>query len=86
MKHRARYAIVRDILDTCKKPALQTHVMYRANLSYEGLKDYLNMLVDRGLLKIDENRDSARMYTTTTKGLELLEHANAIRDLLGDSQ
>ncbi len=59
--------------------------MYKANLSYEGLKNYLTMLVEGGLLKIDENRDSVRTYTVTRKGLELLEHANAMRDLLGDS-
>ena len=83
MKHRARYAIVTDILETCKKPALQTHIMYKANLSYEGLKHYLNMLLESGLLRIDADAESSRTYLTTKKGIELLGHSRAIEDLLG---
>lgn len=83
LKHRARYAIVTDILETCRAPALQTHVMYKANLSYEGLKNYLSLLLDSGLLRIEEDRDSTRTYLTTKKGLELLGHSHAIEELLG---
>ncbi|MGI0080183.1 MAG: winged helix-turn-helix domain-containing protein [Nitrososphaerales archaeon] len=86
MKHRARYAIVSEILETCRKPARQTHIMYRANLSYEGLRHYLNMLVDSELLKIDETGESPRTFLTTKKGLELLGHSRAIEDLLAKSK
>lgn len=60
--------------------------MYKANLSYEGLKHYLKMLVDSGLLRINEDRDSSRTFVTTKKGLELAEHSHAIKELLGDSK
>jgi predicted transcriptional regulator len=86
LKHRARYAIVTDILDTCRKPALQTHIMYKANLSYDSMKSYLKMLMDSGLLRSEEDKESNRMFVTTRKGLELLEHSYAIKNLMGESK
>jgi predicted transcriptional regulator len=59
--------------------------MYRANLSYDGLKRYLEILLGSSLLKSELNKDSTRTYVTTKKGLEFLDHTHAIRDLLGDN-
>ena len=86
LKHRARVAIVTDILDTCRKPALQTHIMYRANLSYDSMKSYLKTLMDSGLLRSEEDKESNRTFVTTLKGLELLEHSYAIKNLMGENK
>ena len=60
--------------------------MYRANLSYDSMKSYLKTLMDSGLLRSEEDKGSNRKFVTTRKGLELLEHSYAIKNLMGENK
>jgi predicted transcriptional regulator len=65
---------------------LQTHVMFRANLSYSTLKVYLETLVNAGLLKIEfDEESSSKLYSTTARGLKFQEQAHALNELLGEN-
>lgn len=68
--YRGRLEIIRDILqvvrDTCSR---KTHIMYRANLSYKLLKNYLEYVLGAGLIEYDGNA----FYTITEKGETFLE-------------
>jgi predicted transcriptional regulator len=76
---------VNDILRYCKSPMLQTHIMYKANLSYSTLKVYLDMLVNADLLKMGvDDESSSRNFTTTPRGLKFLEQTQVLNDLLGE--
>ena len=82
-KHRSRDAIVLDILEYCIEPTLQTHIMYKANLSYATLKTYIDMLLQSGLLKVESSRKSTtKSFITTEKGREFIEHTRVVENLL----
>ena len=57
------------MLESAKGGAKQTAIMYRANLSYDLLKDYLSLLLSRGLL---HERDENGLFYPSAKGLRYL--------------
>jgi predicted transcriptional regulator len=80
-KRRDRLYIIAEILEIAKDGTLKTQVMYKANLSFTQLNEYLKfMLKIRLLEKILEN-DKER-YKATEKGLNFLQRYNEITDLL----
>jgi len=64
---------------------LKTQLMYKANLSYAQLKDYLILLVKLNLLKTTVH-GKAIVYETTQKGKSFLERYKELNKLLEDSQ
>lgn len=72
-KNRTRYDIEYEILEYCQSPKLETHIMYRANMSYQMLRKYLPDLMQRNLLEPRVNTDEGRIkYTTTPEGRKLM--------------
>jgi len=67
-RKRSRYEIIHDVLDQCQTGSKKTWVMYRANLSYDLTKKYLEDLEKLGLV---ENKEG--LYYITEKGKQLLE-------------
>ncbi len=60
---------------------LKTQIMYRANLSFAQLNEYLSLLLELKLLKTVTNSDRI-CYETTDKGFRYLQSYQAIRELL----
>lgn len=82
-KRRDRLDIISEILVIAKDGRLKTQIMYRANLSFAQLNDYLDVLTKMGLLQVKkENRKTT--YKTTDKGYRYLEKYTDISDLLGN--
>ena len=79
LSHRQIFA---EILVFCKKPQVKTRIMYRANLSYVCLQNYLTQLQKYGLL---ERHHSKETYLTTEKGLKFLQSWTDIQQLLAES-
>ena len=80
-KRRDRLYIIAEILVIAKEGCLKTQIMYRANLSFAQLNEYLNFLLKRELLKRNtENRKA--IYKTTAKGVKYLESYEEISILL----
>jgi predicted transcriptional regulator len=73
MVNRDRHEITIEILKRAVSGKKKTEIMRDVGLSYLQAKLYLNELVERGLLEIDENR----ILKTTKKGLEFLEKCEA---------
>jgi len=61
--------LLADMLECSRGGARQTAIMYRANLSYDLLKQYLPVLLSKNLL---EERDENGMFRPTTKGLRFI--------------
>ena len=61
--------------------ALKTQMMYRANLSFAQLNEYLKLLTDLKLLEIPEN-NVRKIYKTTSKGMRYLQSYRDINELL----
>jgi predicted transcriptional regulator len=80
-KRRDKLFIMAEILDIAKEGSLKTQIMYRANLSFTQLNDYLNFMLRISLLeKILEN--DRETYRATEKGVDFLQRYREITELL----
>ncbi len=70
-----------EILEVAIDGALKTQVMYRANLSFAQLNEYLKLMLDIKLLETTKNTERT-LYKTTAKGVRYLQSYREIRDLL----
>jgi len=69
-KNRNKFQITQAILEVAREGAGKTRIMYRANLSFKLLEDYLGALVRSGLLKVKEGE--RKMFLTSERGLQFL--------------
>ncbi|MGD0496506.1 MAG: winged helix-turn-helix domain-containing protein [Candidatus Bathyarchaeia archaeon] len=80
-KRRDKLFIIAEILEIAKGGSLKTQIMYRANLSFTQLNDYLNFMLRISLLcKILEN--DRETYRATEKGVDFLQRYREITELL----
>ena len=82
MKYRGRTEIICDILHTANSDgngASQTKIMYNAFLSHTQVKEYLTILIEKGLLQHDSGNQT---YKTTEKGIRLLQFCNELDDMM----
>lgn len=80
-RRRDRLLIMAEILDVAREGVLKTQVMYRANLSFAQLNEYLSLLLDLDLLKT-VNKSKKTLYKTTDRGLRYLQSYGELRELL----
>ena len=80
-KRRDRLHIIAEILEISKDGSLKTQIMYKANLSFAQLNEYLALLLDLELLQeIIENEKT--MFRVTGKGDKYLQNYYKIKELL----
>jgi predicted transcriptional regulator len=84
-KRRNRIYIIADILTIAKEGSLKTQIMYRANLSFAQLNEYLSFLTQIYLLKI-RKENGKTIYRTTAKGDKYLEKYKDIANLLENNE
>jgi predicted transcriptional regulator len=73
---RGKFEIIGEILSLTTEPSTKTSVVYRANLNFNIVNRYLDLLLQNGLVGV--NKGSSKKYIITEKGLEFL---NAYRNL-----
>ena len=49
---RDRLKIMAEIMEVAKEKQLKTRIMYRVNLSFSQVNDYLTFLIERGFLRV----------------------------------
>jgi len=81
-KRRDRLSIMAEILSIAGEGTLKTQIMYRANLSFRQLEEYLGFLKEVGLLGMNNTEDGRTTYKRTSKGNKYLENFANIKDLL----
>ena len=80
--HRSRLDIIAAILTLTKKKGIGiTNIMYGANINFKQLKQYMEFLVEKKLLRVSET-DSKKRYKTTSRGIELLKDYEKIQKSL----
>jgi predicted transcriptional regulator len=80
-RRRDKLYIIAEILEIAKDGVLKTQIMYRANLSFTQLNDYLKLMLRNELLeKIALNE--REVYKATEKGLNFLLRYREITELL----
>ncbi len=80
-KRRDKLYIVAEILEIAREGSLKTQVMYRANLSFTQLTDYLRFMLKINLLErvLENDRE---IYRATSKGVDFLQRYRGINELL----
>ena len=85
-KRRDRLYIIAEILTIAKEFCLKTQIMYRANLSFAQLKEYLSFLTKNNLLLKVKNENRRFVYKTSVKGEKYLEKYKDISVILGNKE
>ncbi|MBR9703755.1 hypothetical protein GOV10_06955 [Candidatus Woesearchaeota archaeon] len=77
--------VIYDILEAIRnkdgkiKP---THIMYKANLSHQMLKEYLADLMSRGFVVEQKNKKGNLTYSLSTKGFSYLSEFSVIEKFM----
>ena len=79
--NRGKIQIMGDVLGLATSGIKKTHIMYRANLSYEQVHLYLGELIEKRLIAQDVSPDGV-VYRTTTKGREFLLYYTRLVEFL----
>ena len=80
-KRRDKLYIIAEILEIAKGGVLKTQIMYRANLSFTQLNDYLGFMLKNALLEKVLLNDK-EVYKVTKKGVNFLQSYREITELL----
>jgi len=84
-KRRDKLGIIAEILEIAKDGALKTQIMYKANLSFAQLNDYVKFMLKTGL--INKFRANGKdVYETTKKGLEFVQRHFELMELLKENE
>jgi predicted transcriptional regulator len=79
--NRGKIQIMGDVLALATSGIKKTHIMYRANLSYEQVYLYLGDLIGKRLIVQDVSPDGV-VYRTTEKGREFLLYYTRLVEFL----
>ncbi len=71
-KRRDKLVIMGEILQIARTSALKTQIMYKANLSFAQLNEYLKLLTNMSLLR-KTTQCEREAYAATAKGLDFLK-------------
>ena len=80
-KKRDKYQIIYEICDLVKDGINKTKIMYRANLSFRQLNEYLNLMLKTNLFE-KSTESEKEIYKLTEKGLEFIERYKEINEIL----
>ncbi|MFL6478847.1 MAG: winged helix-turn-helix domain-containing protein [Nitrososphaera sp.] len=81
MKNRSRYEVIAAILKSVNKEETRTKIMYKAMLSNDQCKLYLDSLTKSGLVYEVSNGDKM-LYRITPKGSRFLSYYDQMKELL----
>jgi predicted transcriptional regulator len=76
--------IMTEILKVAKEGILKTQIMYKANLSFTQLNDYLKFMLNNNLIN-QTHIEGKEVYVVTEKGLAFLQRHNELTKLLKTS-
>lgn len=83
-KRRDKLIIMMEIIAIARKGASKTHIMFKANLSFSQLKEYIDFLTKKSLLQ-KASIDRRTVYKSTEKGLEFMEKQQHVIGMLSDN-
>jgi predicted transcriptional regulator len=84
-ERRDRLHIMAEIMEATKESQLKTRIMYRANLSFSQVNEYLSFLTEKRFLRA-HIENGKRLYETTAKGNQYIENYKQMSNLLRQRQ
>ncbi len=87
-KKRNKLEIIKDILEVIRNKSGRikpTHILYKSNLSYSMMEEYLQELIEKQFIKEEKSSSKktikeSKTYFITEKGLKYLEQYRMISD------
>ena len=80
-KRRDKLCIIAEILEIAKEGTLKTQIMYKANLSFAQLNEYLKFMLKIKLIEKVANAGKD-VYVSTEKGLDFLQRQCELTEML----
>ncbi len=84
-KRRDKLCIIAEILEISKEGTLKTQIMYKANLSFAQLNEYLRFMLNIKLIQKLFNKGK-EVYIATEKGLDFLQRQCELNELLKEEE
>ena len=84
-KRRDKFSIVAEILEIAEEGTLKTQIMYKANLSFTQLSDYLKFMLKTKLLK-KFAMNGKTIFAATGKGIDFLQRHGELMELLKENE
>lgn len=81
MKNRSKYGVIAAILRSAMREETRTKIMYKAMLSNDQCKIYLDSLLHSGLIQ-EVNNGNKMVYRITQKGNKFLSYYDQMKELL----
>ncbi|MBI2208624.1 hypothetical protein HYU50_03945 [Candidatus Woesearchaeota archaeon] len=81
-KRRGKLEIIADILSSMQKKEGRikpTHLLYKSNLSHSKLKEYINMLLEKGMIE-EKLVKGKKMYFMKDQGYKFLLEFERIKE------
>ncbi len=85
MAYRDKMDIISHVLEAANGGASKIRIMYKALLSYKQMKEYVDFLVEKGLIEYNYQQEM-HIFRTTEKGLEFLDAYNQILNIIREDQ
>jgi predicted transcriptional regulator len=83
-KKRERLEVIRDILEAIMqgRNIKPTRLLYASNLSPQMFKDYINELLGKGFIKLENYEDGKKTFSLTRKGQDFLQEYRVIQNFI----
>lgn len=81
MKNRSKYGVIAAILRSAMREETRTKIMYKAMLSNDQCRNYIDSLLNFGLI-MEHNNGSKMVYKVTNKGTTFLDYYDQMMHLL----
>ena len=81
---RSKLEMYVDILQVLAQrgPLKVTHIMYKANVNFSVLKEYLDFLLKQGLVEERTIRKQRIVYAVTQRGITVLKYFKELKQVL----
>jgi predicted transcriptional regulator len=84
-KRRDKLVIMMEIVSIAQKGTTKTHIMFRANLSFSQLNEYIGFLLKHNLLEKTISNGKTQ-YRATVKGLEFVDKQYQVIDMFSGNR
>ena len=83
-KKRERMDVIRDIIKSIResRKIKPTRLLYASNLSPQMFKEYVDELLTKKFIKLEEDPKGKKTFTLTAKGHQFLEEYKVIEEFI----
>jgi len=83
-KKRERLEVIKDILEAIMqgRNIKPTRLLYASNLSPQMFKDYINELLTKCFIKLENYEDGKKTFSLTRKGQDFLQEYRVIQNFI----